>query len=78
MIFLQGLDDKVVPPSQAEMMIDVLVKKGLNVAYVPFEGEGHGFRQSKNIIKAFSAELWFYAQVFGFECDAVDAVEFIS
>ncbi len=77
-IFLQGLDDKVVPPSQAEMMIDVLLKKGLNVAYVPFEGEGHGFRQSKNIIKAFSAELWFYAQVFGFECDAVDGVEFIS
>ncbi len=77
-IFLQGLDDKVVPPSQAEMMIDVLVKKGLQVAYVPFEGEGHGFRQSKNIIKALSAELWFYAQVFGFTSDPVEGVEFIT
>ncbi len=73
-IFLQGLDDKVVPPSQAEMMIDVLLQKGLKVAYLPFEGEAHGFRQSQNIVKAFAAELWFYGEVFGF--DTGDAEEF--
>lgn len=77
-IFLQGLDDKVVPPNQAEMMIEVLVKKGIKVAYVPFEGEGHGFRQSENIVKAFNAELWFYAQVFDFDVDDVDGVRFID
>lgn len=76
-IFLQGLDDKVVPPNQAEMMIDVLINNGIKVAYVPFEGEGHGFRQSANIIKAFNAELWFYAQIFDFDADDVDGVGFI-
>ncbi|MEM7256952.1 MAG: S9 family peptidase [Pseudomonadota bacterium] len=76
-IFLQGLDDKIVPPNQAEMMIDVLTGKGVKVAYVPFEGEGHGFRQSDNIIKAFGAELWFYAQVFGFDAEPVEGVDFI-
>lgn len=77
-IFLQGLDDKVVPPSQAQMMIDVLLKKGLKVAYLPFEGEAHGFRQSETIIKAFAAELWFYGEVLGFETAAVDGVGFIQ
>lgn len=77
-IFLQGLDDKVVPPSQAEMMIDVLLKKGLKVAYLPFEGEGHGFRQSNSIIEAFAAELWFYGEVFGFGADKVEGVDFLA
>ncbi len=77
-IFLQGLEDKVVPPSQAEMMIDVLLKKKLKVAYLPLEGEGHGFRQSESIIKAFGAELWFYGEVFGFDTEDVEGVGFIS
>lgn len=77
-IFLQGLDDKVVPPAQAEMMIDVLLKKGLKVAYLPFEGEAHGFRQSQNIIRAFDAELWFYGEVFGFDTGRVEGVDFIE
>lgn len=77
-IFLQGLDDKVVPPSQAEMMIEVLLKRKLQVAYLPFEGEGHGFRQSKSIIKAFAAELWFYGEVFGFGAEKVEGVDFLA
>lgn len=77
-IFLQGLDDKVVPPSQAEMMIEVLLKKGLKVAYLPFEGEAHGFRQSQNIVKAFAAELWFYGEVFGFDTGGVEEFGFIQ
>lgn len=67
LILLQGLDDKVVPPNQAEMMYDSLVKKGLPVAYVSFEKEGHGFRQAKNIKRALESELYFYSRVFGFE-----------
>jgi dipeptidyl aminopeptidase/acylaminoacyl peptidase len=66
-IFLQGLDDKVVPPNQAEAMVAALDAKGLPVAYVAFEGEGHGFRKSENIIRALEAELVFYGRIFGFE-----------
>ena len=67
LIFFQGLDDKVVPPNQAEAMVEVLREKGIPVAYVPFEGEGHGFRQAENIRRALEGELSFYGQVFGFD-----------
>jgi dipeptidyl aminopeptidase/acylaminoacyl peptidase len=75
-IFLQGLDDRVVPPNQAEMMVEVLREKGVPVAYVAFEGEGHGFRRSENIKRALEAESYFYSRVFGFElADPVEPVE---
>jgi dipeptidyl aminopeptidase/acylaminoacyl peptidase len=75
-IFFQGLEDKVVPPNQAEVMVDALRAKGIPVAYLPFEGEQHGFRQAKNIKRALDAELYFYSRVFGFElADAVEPVE---
>ncbi len=77
-IFLQGLEDKVVPPAQAESMIEVLLKKGVKVAYVPFEGEAHGFRKSENICRAFAAELWFYGEIFGFGGENPGAFEFID
>jgi dipeptidyl aminopeptidase/acylaminoacyl peptidase len=63
-IFLQGLEDKVVPPNQAEMMVKILRSKGIEVAHVTFADEGHGFRKAKNIIQAMEAELTFYQQVF--------------
>lgn len=66
-IFFQGLDDKVVPPNQAETMVDALRAKGIPVAYLPFEGEQHGFRQAQNIKRALDGELYFYSRVFGFE-----------
>ena len=66
-IFFQGLEDQVVPPNQAESMVEALRTRGLPVAYVPFEGEQHGFRRAENIKRAFDAELYFYSQVFGFE-----------
>ncbi len=66
LIMFQGLEDKVVPPNQAELMLDALRKKGLPVAYVPFEGEQHGFRKSENIKRSLEAELYFYSRVFGF------------
>ena len=71
----QGLEDEVVPPAQAEMIVAALRAKGLPVAYVAFEGEQHGFRQAANIIRALEAELWFYGKVFGFApADAIDPV----
>jgi dipeptidyl aminopeptidase/acylaminoacyl peptidase len=74
-IFLQGAEDKVVPPEQAEVMVDALREKGLPVAYVLFEGEQHGFRRADTIKRALQAELSFYAQVLGFEpADAVEPV----
>ncbi|MET0383754.1 MAG: prolyl oligopeptidase family serine peptidase, partial [Burkholderiaceae bacterium] len=67
MIFFQGLDDKVVPPAQSEAMVAALRARGLRVAYLSFEGEGHGFRKKESLRRALEAELSFYAQVFGFE-----------
>jgi dipeptidyl aminopeptidase/acylaminoacyl peptidase len=66
-ILFQGLEDKVVPPNQAEMMYEAARKKGLPVAYVPFEGEQHGFRKAENIKRSLDGELYFYSRVFGFE-----------
>lgn len=65
-IFFQGLEDKVVPPNQAETMVEALTEKGVPVAYVPFEGEQHGFRIAENIKRCMDLELYFYARVFGF------------
>jgi dipeptidyl aminopeptidase/acylaminoacyl peptidase len=67
LILFQGLEDKVVPPNQAETMLEAVRKKGLPVAYVPFEGEQHGFRQAATIQRALEAELFFYSKIFGFE-----------
>jgi dipeptidyl aminopeptidase/acylaminoacyl peptidase len=75
-IFFQGLEDKVVPPNQAKMMVDALRKKGLPVAYVAFEGEQHGFRRAENIKRSLDGEMYFYSRVFGFElADQVEPVE---
>jgi dipeptidyl aminopeptidase/acylaminoacyl peptidase len=72
-ILFQGLEDKVVPPNQAEMMFDAARAKGLPVAYIPFEGEQHGFRKAENIKRSLDGELYFYSKVFGF--DLADPVE---
>ncbi|MCZ6677297.1 MAG: S9 family peptidase [Candidatus Poribacteria bacterium] len=75
LILFQGLEDKVVPPNQAELMVEALRAKGLPVAYLPFEGEQHGFRRSENIRRALEAEQYFYAKVFGFAlADTVEPV----
>ena len=63
-IFLQGLEDKVVPPNQAKIMVESLRNKGIDVEYVEFPDEGHGFRKSENIIRAMEAELAFYSDIF--------------
>jgi dipeptidyl aminopeptidase/acylaminoacyl peptidase len=74
-ILFQGLEDKIVPPNQAELIVSALREKGLPVAYVAFEGEQHGFRIAKNIKRSLEGELYFYSQVFGFLlADPVDPV----
>ncbi|MGC9400321.1 MAG: prolyl oligopeptidase family serine peptidase [Anaerolineae bacterium] len=75
-IFFQGLEDEVVPPNQTERMFEALKAKGVPVAYVPFEGEQHGFRRAENIKRALDAELYFYSRIFDFPLpDPVEPVE---
>ena len=76
LILLQGLDDKIVPPNQAELMRAGARTKGLPVAYIAFEGEGHGFRKAANIKRALDAQFYFLARVFGFTpADDLEPVE---
>lgn len=65
-IFLQGAEDKVVPPNQAEAMVEALDAKAVPVAYILFEGEGHGFRKADSVRRALESELGFYGRIFGF------------
>jgi dipeptidyl aminopeptidase/acylaminoacyl peptidase len=75
-IFFQGLEDKVVPPDQAETMVTTMRTRGIPVSYVAFPGEQHGFRQAKNIKRALDGELYFYARIFGFDlAEPVEPVE---
>jgi dipeptidyl aminopeptidase/acylaminoacyl peptidase len=75
MIIFQGLEDKVVPPNQAEKMVEAVRAKNIPVAYLTFEGEQHGFRKAENIKRVLEAELYFYSRVFGFEmADPVEPV----
>jgi dipeptidyl aminopeptidase/acylaminoacyl peptidase len=77
MILFQGLEDKIVPPSQAEAMVEALRRKGLPFAYLAFEGEQHGFRKAETVQRTLEAELYFYSRVFGFEAaDAAANLEF--
>ncbi len=66
LILFQGLEDKIVPPNQSEMMAAAVRAKGLPVAYLAFDGEQHGFRKAETIIRCLEAELYFYGAIFGF------------
>ena len=75
-ILFQGLEDKVVPPAQAEVMVAALRANRVPFAYVTFEGEQHGFRRAETVKRAAEAELWFYGQVLGFRpADDIEPVE---
>jgi dipeptidyl aminopeptidase/acylaminoacyl peptidase len=62
-LLLQGLDDRVVPPAQAESMVTALHARGVRCEYLAFEGEGHGFRRLETLQAAYQAELDFYAEI---------------
>jgi len=66
-ILFQGLDDRVVPPNQAEAMFAAMRERGVPCAYVAFEGEDHGFRRADSIVRSHEGELYFYSRVLGFE-----------
>jgi len=78
-ILFHGLEDRVVPPSQAEIMVEALKRKGLPYAYLAFEGEQHGFRRAEHIIRCAEAELFFYSRVFGFELlEDIEPIEIVN
>jgi dipeptidyl aminopeptidase/acylaminoacyl peptidase len=66
-LLLQGTEDRVVPPTQAEMLVEAARKKHLPVALIMFEGEGHGFRRAETIRVAAEAQIYFFGRIFGFE-----------
>jgi dipeptidyl aminopeptidase/acylaminoacyl peptidase len=76
LLLLQGLDDKVVPPQQAEVIVEALKRRAVPYGYIAFEGEGHGFRKAENIKRASEAHLSFLGQLCGFEpADGFDPIE---
>jgi dipeptidyl aminopeptidase/acylaminoacyl peptidase len=76
LLLLQGLDDKVVPPSQSQVIAEALARRGIPHAYIAFEGEGHGFRKAENVKRAIEAHVSFLAQVLGFEpADQLEPIE---
>ncbi|ERN42316.1 dipeptidyl aminopeptidase/acylaminoacyl-peptidase [Rubidibacter lacunae KORDI 51-2] len=78
-IFFQGLEDKVVPPNQAELMVAALRDRGIPVAYIAFAGEQHGFRRAETIKRAIDGEFYFYSRIFGFEpADEIEPVEILN
>jgi len=71
LLFLQGLEDEICPPEQADRFVAGLAGRGIEHAYLRFEGEQHGFRKAETIVAALEAELSFYGQIFGFETPGV-------
>jgi len=78
-IFFQGGEDRVVPPNQAQAMVDALVAKHIPVACLVFPEEGHGFRSAANIVRALECELAFFSRIFGITpADALEEPEIIG
>lgn len=79
LIVFQGLEDKVVPPEQAEIMVAALRENGVAYAYVVYEGEQHGFRKAESIRRTAEAELYFYGRILGFApADDLQPVEIVN
>lgn len=74
-LLLQGLEDEICPPVQAERFVELVAGRGVPHAYLTFEGEQHGFRRAETIVRALEAELSLYGQVFGFQPEGVEPVE---
>jgi len=63
LLLLQGLEDKIVPAQQSEAIYRELQQKAVDVRYISFAGEGHGFRKLSNQVSALNAEFDFYREV---------------
>jgi dipeptidyl aminopeptidase/acylaminoacyl peptidase len=77
-IVFQGSEDQIVPPAQAELMVNGLVQNKLPHVYMTFRGEQHGFRQAANIIKTLESELSFYGQILGFSPPGISPIEIVN
>ncbi|QYK14519.1 S9 family peptidase [Shewanella rhizosphaerae] len=66
LLLVQGAKDPIVPARQSEAIYAALKRRGVPVAYLQFDDEGHGVKKPLNRIAALNAELSFYGQVFGF------------
>jgi dipeptidyl aminopeptidase/acylaminoacyl peptidase len=75
---LQGLEDEIVPPNQAQIMFDAIKEKGIATALVMFEGEQHGFRSANAIRRSLDGELFFYGTVLGFKAQMPGDLEPIA
>ncbi len=49
-LVLQGADDKVVPPAQAQLLVDSMRTAGASVEHHVYDGEGHGFSKADTIV----------------------------
>lgn len=79
LILLQGMDDKVVPPDQSEIVFDALRAQGVPCAYIAFPGEAHGFRHASTLRRAIEAELFFYSRVIGVTpADDLEPVDIVN
>ncbi|MCW5251925.1 prolyl oligopeptidase family serine peptidase [Streptomyces sp. SHP 1-2] len=74
-LLLQGLDDVICPPAQCDRFLARLAGRGVPHAYLPFEGEGHGFRRAETMVRVLEAELSLYAQVFGIDVPGIPTLE---
>ena len=72
LILFQGLEDRVVPPNQSQMVAEAARAKGLPVKLLTFDGEQHGFKKAETIVRCFEAELSFYKNIFGLVSDSYD------
>ena len=78
LIVFQGLEDKIVPPDQAEMIVAALRENGIPHAYVAYDGEQHGFRKAESVRRTSEAELYFYGRILGFTpADELEPVEIV-
>jgi dipeptidyl aminopeptidase/acylaminoacyl peptidase len=49
-LVLQGADDKVVPPAQAQLLVDSMRAAGATVEHHVYDGEGHGFSKVDTVV----------------------------
>jgi dipeptidyl aminopeptidase/acylaminoacyl peptidase len=66
-LLLQGSEDPIVPPDQAERMVVALRSRGLRCEHVVFEGEGHGFRRAETLARVAELEIAFVRDVLGID-----------
>jgi dipeptidyl aminopeptidase/acylaminoacyl peptidase len=58
-MLLQGDEDKIVPPNQAEIVHQALLKKGIPTCLKIYKGEQHGSRKAENIEDALDSAYLF-------------------